>query len=279
MSALGMTLISPDGLLLRLIHTSNNWDIIFYRSLFTALSLSVVLLLRHRRNILRHLHSVGRYALLSGLVLASGNYFFVNAITHTSVANTLVILATMPLISAVLGRVLIGERVRSRTVLTILVAFGGILTIFVGSLEVGNWLGNLFAVGVALVQGFNLIIMRRAGDGDRMPALCLAGFISAAGMLLLGAHPLSVDAHDMRILAVAGLVMLPTSMLLFLSGTRYVPAAEIAVLALIETVLGPIWAWIGVGEIPAVTSVIGGIVVIASLLTNTLLALRRRPSA
>lgn len=276
MSGLGMMLVSPDGLLLRLIGDRNSWDIIFYRSGFMAAVLMIFLLLRHRRNIIRHLIGLGPYALLSGLVLSSGNFFFVNAITHTSVANTLAILATMPLFSAALGRLLIGERVRPRTVVTIFVAIAGIVTIFIGSIDLGNWIGDLFAFGVAFVQGLNLVVMRRAGNADRVPSLCLAAAISAGGALLIGAHPGSVDAHDLRILAFAGLLMLPLSMSLFLSGTRLAPAAEVALLSLVETVLGPIWAWVGVGEVPAPTSLIGGFVVIAAVTTNGLLAVRSR---
>jgi len=276
MSALGMILISPDGLLLRLIGDGNRWDIIFFRSGFTAVSFCVVLLVRHRKNIFRHLYSLGRYALLSGLILSSGNFLFVNAITHTSIANTLAILATMPLFSAVLGRAFIGERVRPRTVATIFVAFGGVLTIFIGSIGVGNWVGNLFAFGVAFIQGLNLVVMRKAGNGDRIPALCLAAILSSSGAFLLGAHPTEVNTHDLRILALAGLIMLPTAMWLFLSGTRYVPAAEIAILSLIETVLGPVWAWVGVGEIPAATSLVGGAIVITAVTTNTLLGVHDR---
>lgn len=275
MSALGMILISPDSLLLRLIGDPNTWDLIFYRSGLTVVSLCAVLALRHRRGLVRHLRALGPYALLSGLILSSGNFLFVNAITHTSVANTLSILATMPLFSAVLGRILIGERVRLRTAITIFVALGGILTIFIGSIEVGNWEGNLFAFGVAFVHGLNLVVMRKAGNKDRIPSLALAAAISTLATLAIGAHPAQVDAHDLRILAFAGLFLLPVSMTLFLSGTRFVPAAEVALLSLLETILGPLWAWIGVGEVPALPSVIGGLIVIGAVVANALLGARR----
>jgi len=277
LSGSGMIFISPDALLIRLITEADIWTIIFYRSLLAGISLAVILGLRYRARLWRLWRGVGGAAALATPLMVVSNFAFVGAIMHTSVANTLVLVATMPFFSAVLGWFLIGERVPRRTWIAIAIAFAGIVVIFTGSLGGGGWMGDLMAALVALSQGLALVVLRKLGQRDMTPTVCLAGFLGAAVTLPL-ATPAAVNPHDLMVLALMGILVLPLALTLFISGVRYVPAAEVALMALLETVLGPIWAWLGVGEIPTTLSVTGGIVVIAPIVGNSVLALRRRPS-
>lgn len=274
MSALGMLILSPDAMLLRMITDAGLWDVIFYRMLFMGSSLALVLAVRHGRAVIRVFRAPGWPLLVSTCLLSASNLSFVGAITHTSVANTLIILATLPLFSAVLGWVLIKERVRARTWWAIAAALGGVGVIVSGSLGGGHWVGDALAANTALMQGLNLVLLRRVGQGVMMPALCLSGFAAAALALPLAA-PATIGAHDLALLGLLGFVILPLSLALFLGGTRSVPAAEVALLALIETVLGPLWAWIGVGEVPAAASMVGGVIIIGAVTANAALALAR----
>ena len=275
LSALGMIILSPDALLLRLVEDAGVWDVIFFRTLFMGLSLGLVLAISHGARIPRLVAGAGRALAFSALLMGASNMTFVGAITHTSVANTLLILATMPLFSAVLGWWLIGERVRPRTWAAIAAAFAGVVVIFSDSLGGGHWAGDLMAASTAFLQGLNLVVLRKAGRGIMMPALCLSGFLAAALAWPMAA-PASVTAADLAILAVLGFAILPLSLALFLGGTAHVPAAEVALLALIETVLGPLWVWIGIGETPTAMTLAGGVVVVAAIVLNAALALRRR---
>ncbi len=275
LSASGMAILSPDGLLLRLIQHAGVWEIIFYRSLFMGISLATLLVVRYRRRILDVVMAPGRLGLISTLLMTGANLTFIGAITQTTVANTLVILATMPLFSAILGWGLIGEPVQKRTWFTIGTAAGGIIIIFIGSLGGGSWAGDLLAMLTAFLHGLNLVVLRRARQHDMMPALCLSGFLSAAIVLPL-INPAAVSAGDFQILAFLGFVLLPLSLSMFLGGTRSVPAAEVALLALVETVLGPLWVWLGVGEVPTALALLGGMIVIGALATNGVLAVRTR---
>jgi drug/metabolite transporter (DMT)-like permease len=270
-----MAILSPDGLLLRLIQQAGVWDIIFYRSLFMGISLAAVLAVRYRRRVLGVVMAPGRLGLLSTLLMAGANLTFIGAITQTTVANTLVILATMPLFSAILGWALIGESVQKRTWVTIGAAAAGITVIFIDSLGGGSWVGDLLAVLTALLHGLNLVVLRRARQHDMMPALCLSGFLSALIVLPL-ISPAGVLADDFLILAFLGFILLPLSLSMFLGGTRSVPAAEVALLALVETVLGPLWVWLGVGEVPTALALLGGMIVIGALAANAVLAVRAR---
>lgn len=275
MSALGMIIISPDGLLIRLIDKAGMWEIIFFRLLFMGISLALILALRYRSRTVEVWSSIGKAGLFSALIMAASSLGFVISITHTTVANTLVIVATMPFMSAVLGWFLINEKVSLGIWVSIAIALAGVLMIFAESTGGGSWLGDLAAGVTAALMGLNLVVLRKARQRDMTPALCLAGFLGA-GLALLFAQPSSVIAHDMYILALAGFVILPLSLALFLGGTRTVPAAEVALLALIETVLGPVWAWIGIGEAPSSMALIGGFVIIASIAVNAALGIKRQ---
>ncbi|MEO3433243.1 EamA family transporter [Inquilinus sp. CAU 1745] len=280
LSFTGMVVISPDGLILRTIGDAGTWDILFWRSLFMGISLSLALAVSERRNPIALWRGMGRMGWLSALALAGANLCFVAAIAQTHVANVLVILATMPLFGAVLGWLVLREAVRGRTWFAIALALAGIAIIFGGSIGGGTLSGDLTAVGCAFLHAVNLVILRRTKTPIMLPALALSGFIGAA-MVLPFAGPLGLTAHDMRWLAFSGLVQMPLALFLFLSGTRYVPAAEVALFSLVETVLGPLWVWLAIGERPGDAALIGGSIVMSAIVANSVLALkgdRRRPA-
>ena len=273
LSAGGMVLVSPDGLLIRLLGTTDPWQITFYRGLFIGLSLGLFLLLRYGRALAGLWRGVGRRGLVSAVLMGASNVGFVGAFTHTTVANTLVPIAASPLFSALLGRVLLGEGVPLRTWLAIAAALAGMGIMFGGEVGTGNLVGNLIALGTAFTLGLNLVVLRGAGDRDMTPAVALGGLLAAV-VLLPVADPGGVSARDLGILAWLGLVQLPLALALYISGTRYLPAAEVALLSLVEAVLGPVWAFLGVGEVPSPAAVAGGALVLAAIVANAAWALR-----
>jgi drug/metabolite transporter (DMT)-like permease len=273
MSGAGMLILSPDGLLLRLVTDASIWDIIFYRSMFVAAAISAFLLIRRRNDYLSVFCNFGRSGWISTILMTLSGLSFVGAMANTSVANTLVLVATMPFFSAVLGRIFLGETVRLRTWISISLACGGILIIFSGSFSAGNWLGDTFAIFTAFLQGLNIVVIRKAKERDvTVPAFCASAFLATLIALPL-AHPMSVNNNDLFYLALMGLVVVPIGLGLFLSGARYAPAAEVALLALVETVLGPIWVWIGIGETPTQMALIGGSIVVLSIALNAWLGI------
>ena len=274
LSASGIVVLSPDGLLLRLIGEAGTMEVIFYRALFMGISLALVLAVKHRSPGVGVWRGMGGVIVLSAGLIAFANIAFVGAIVQTTVANTLVILATMPLFSAVLGRMLIGEAVRLRTWISISVAIAGMAVIFADSLGGGSWPGDLLALVAAALYGLNLVVLRRWGEHVMMPALGLSGFIGAA-LIWPWAAPATVGTHDLVVLGVLGLALLPLGMALFFSGTRYAPAAEVALVSLLEAVLGPLWVWLVIGERPAPLALAGAAVVLGAVAVNAALALRR----
>ncbi|MEQ8193983.1 MAG: DMT family transporter, partial [Rhodospirillales bacterium] len=242
LSAGGMLILSPDGLMLRMIETAGLADVVYYRSVFMSFTLALFLWALNRGDWKKPWRGFGRIGVIACLLMTISNISFVGAVAHTTVANVLVILAAMPLFSALLGWLLIRERVKPRTWFAILAAVTGVVVIFAGSLEGGGWLGIGLALMTAIVQSLTLVVLRHAENDVTIPALCLSGVLSG-GVSLFYATPYTVTQHDLAILAVMGLIIVPVALTLFLSGTRYIPAAEVALFALLETVLGPVWVW------------------------------------
>ena len=275
MSGAGMLLLSPDALLLRLIADASIWDVIFYRSFLTAGALALYLLARYRSALFGILKHFGTAGWVSTALLAASSLSFVGAVANTSIANTLILVATMPFFSALLGWLLIGEPVKARTWVSIILATGGIFLIFSSSIGGGHLLGDSLAVFTAFLQGLNLVVVRKAKEREvTLPALCMSGIVAALCVLPL-ATPMAVTVPDLGYLALMGLFIVPVSLVLFLNGARYAPVAEVALLALVETVLGPVWAWLGIGEVPSNMTMIGGSIVIVSITMNAWLGVNQ----
>ena len=161
-----MLILSPDGLLLRLVTDTSLWVVIFYRSIFVAIAASIFLITKKQTGFFVTFSNLGRAGWTSATLMTVSGLTFVGAMANTSVANTLFLLATMPFFSAILGWLFLGEVVRSRTWITISLAFGGILIIFSGSFSAGNWLGDFLATLTAFLQGLNIVIIRKAKEKD-----------------------------------------------------------------------------------------------------------------
>lgn len=279
LAAAGMIVISPDGMLIRLVEHAPMWDILFWRTFGTGVALLVGLCLVYRGRLIAVLRQQGRAGVMSSGLLALANVFFLFGMLNTSVANTLVIMATMPFWSAILGLVLIGEAVSRRTWMAIAVALAGIGIIVSDSMTIGGTtlLGDLSALACAMCHGLNLVVLRKAGDRDMTPALMFSGFLTALVCVPL-MQPSAVPADTWWVLALLGLGVLPVALGLFLAGARYAPAAEVALLSLVETVLGPLWAWLVVSEEPGPRALIGGGLVVVAVAGNAVagLAMRRR---
>lgn len=271
----GMLVISPDGMLLHSIETASTWDVLFWRTFGLGTALLVVLVILYRGRLPALLKAQGWPGVACTLLMAMANYLFVLAMLNTSVANTLILFATMPFWSAILGVVLIREAVRTRTWVAIVVALGGVGVIVSGSAGGGTLLGDLAALGAAICHGLNLVVLRKAGDRDMTAALMMSGFVTAS-VCLPFLEPSSVSPRDWWVLGALGFAILPLALTLFLAGARYAPAAEVALLSLVETVVGPIWAWVILSDAPDSRALIGGALVVGAVAGNALTGLLRR---
>lgn len=267
---------SLSGILIRNIEAAGPWQILFVRSLAVFVSLLLLLLFRYRAGVVTQFRRAGGNAVAGGLCLAVGFAGFVFALMNTSVANAVFILSVAPLITAVLAWIVLGERVLRPTWIAMAVALIGILVMVADGIRAGALLGNLMALlAVAGFAGF-AVALRRGRDADMLPAACLAGLFAALAAAAM-VPDFAMTAHDVLIAATMGVVQIAIGMVLFTSGSRHVPAAELALLSLTEVVLAPLWVWIGVGEVPRLLTLVGGAIVLAAIAGRALAGLRRKP--
>jgi drug/metabolite transporter (DMT)-like permease len=278
-TASGVLVISPDGLLTRLIG-ADHWTMIFWRALLLSFGMWLVLGFTCPNRVWKQYCTLRGAALLKVFAYSLGTISFIFAITHTSVANTLVILSTTPLFAAIISRVLLRETIEARTLVAILAAAIGVAVIAYGSGEdeSGSLLGDMVALAGAFFLACGFSFVRRFPQASTFAAISVSGLLTAALVFPLAA-PLSISPADMGYLMLMGIYMLPLGTALMFAGPRYIPAPEVGLLLLLESVLGPVWVWLALGEAPPGHTLAGGAIVLSTLALNAAWALRRNRDA
>jgi drug/metabolite transporter (DMT)-like permease len=270
---------SIAGVITRHLEQARSFEVTFWRSFFTVLSLLVILPFFQGRAVFARMRAGGWPLWLSGLCWSVMFTAFMVALTLTSVANVLVTMATGPFLTALIARIVIGHRIAPRTWAAIVVAGAGIAWMYGARIEGGPLAGTLVALCVPLASGINWTISQRAHaqgrDVDLVPSVLLGAAISALATLPL-AMPLRASVHDMGLLALLGLVQLAIPCALAVVCARVLQAPEVALLALLEVIFGIVLAWLGADEIPSETVLTGGALVIGALVANELLGWRQR---
>jgi DME family drug/metabolite transporter len=278
---------STGGLLVRLVEAADAWQIIFYRSLSLALSLLLIVAIRHRGRIAHAFAKAGWTGVIAGACLSGGFIGYVLSLYHTSVANAVFMLATAPFFSAILGRWFLGERVLRATWLAMALAMLGVAVMVEGSFVVGTIAGSLLALGASLSFAVYNVLLRRGRANDMMPCVVVAGLIAAliaAPVVAAGSADAGPDgafvlsAHDLTLCLTMGALQVGMGLTLFTLGARHVSAVELALLAMTEPVLAPLWVWFGVGEVPSAFTLAGGAIVISAIGCQALSGARRRPT-
>jgi drug/metabolite transporter (DMT)-like permease len=259
------------------LQTDGRFEVTFWRSLFAAVFVGGYFLLVRRQG-WRPLAATGWPGLVSGLMWAVMFIAFMLALTFTTVANTLLVLSLGPLITALLARAVLKVPIAPRTWAAIAAATVGILWMATQAAPATTGgrplLGMLIAFTVPIASAINLVTLQKTrARVDLVPAVFFGGVISAALMLPL-ALPFQAGPRDLFLLSVLGFFQLGLPCMLMVVAARSLSAPEVALLALLEVVLGPLWAWLGAGEIPATATLTGGVLVLGALVVNELAALR-----
>ena len=266
-------MLSLSGVTLRHIESASGWQILFYRSLTFFVVVTLYLVFRYRTRVVRAFVTTGRPGLVVAVSLGLGSACYVFALLLTTVANALFIISSAPFVTAVLGWIVLRERVRPLTWLTMTIALAGIAVMFVNGIQSGRLLGNIVALGPAVSFAIMLVTLRLAGDRDMIPAICLAGFVGAALGFTM-ADTLILSRHDLVLCLFLGVFQYTGGFVLITLGARYLPAAEVALLSLAETVLAPVWVWLGVGEVPTVLTLAGGAIVLSAVVAQAVTGMR-----
>ncbi len=268
---------SSAGVVTRHIERAQPFEQVFWRSLF-AFAFVFSFLLFRRVNPWLSIRAAGLPGLVSGLMWAVMFTAFLFALSMTTTANTLVVMSVGPLLTAVFAWIFLKDPVPARTWIAAGAAAVGIALMFGFSLEM-HFLGMAIAFLIPVAAAVNVVVLRAsAAKLDLVPAVMLGGALSCL-IALSFALPFSSTPKDVVLLAFLGFFQLALPCMFLVLASRTLLAPEIALLGLLEVVLGPLWAWLGAGEVPPQSTVLGGMVVLAALVLNELSMLRPGPPA
>lgn len=274
---MGIILISPDTLVLRLVN-EDKWIMLFWRNLLPSIVLIGFALYIHKQKIFSEIRYNFHLGIASALLFAVSSICFVTAVTLTSVANTLVIVSSSPLFAAAWSYCLMREKLPARTWITIAVAAAAILIIVQGSSGSSSLSGDLIALCAACLLAGHLSVVRMAGNKDMVPFVALSGLLVA--IAAWWATPdaaslwLELETNDWWLMLGLGIILLPLSYVLLTLAPRYVASAEVSLIILLEAVLGPLFVWWALDEIPNVFTFIGGVILLGTMVIYSLLTLR-----
>lgn len=280
---IGVLVLTPDALLIRL-SGGDAYSLLLVRGSLTSLGLFLALSYYYRGRSLRlAIRSMGRPGLAASLLYGVGSFLFIVALEHTSVANVLVMIAVEPVFAAIIAWIWLGERIAFATGLAIAGGLAGIAIVVSDSLGSPTFLGDASALGCALLFSLFLVLLRKHRDRDMVPSVAFAGLVSAAMALAVllsrgqGPEVLAVfTAGQWGWILLNSLFILPFSFALLAIGPRYLPPPEVGLILLLETVLGPMWVWWALAERPSDATLIGGALVVATLVLHACWQLRPR---
>ncbi|MCI0429633.1 MAG: DMT family transporter [Rhodospirillales bacterium] len=263
---------SVGGLLQRLI-SADAWTTIFWRALFAAVFLFGFVLWRDRGKGLAPFREAGWAGVAVGFCFATASTLFIFSLSLTKVANTLIVLSTSPLLTAVLAWIMLAEPVRGRTWVAIAAAFAGIGLMVAHSAAAGNLLGDLLAFGAPLAVAIATVLIRRGRNVRLAPAAAFAALFAMLFTLPF-ARPAEILAADLPLLVFFGVGQLGVGLILFITGARWIPAAEASLISLLEVILAPLWVWLFLHEEPSGAALVGGGIVLTALIAHALLDAR-----
>jgi drug/metabolite transporter (DMT)-like permease len=262
MSFIGVVILSPDSVLIRLAD-ADSWTVLFYRGLLMSIGVMMLLLITYRSKTIVEFKKIGRGGLWIGWLhgIMTGTVVF--AIMHTSIANTLVIISTGPIWIAIIAWLTLREKASLITWLAMIIVFIGIYIVMSANFGGQNIVGDIFALITAILMGFTFTLVRKYKAVNMVPTMAVGGIIAAIIACIFA--PTLVLKPEAIIYVIAMGIILSISFSLITIAPRYMPAAEVGMIMPLETVLGTLIAWKVINEVPTNNAIIGGIIVVATL--------------
>ena len=269
--------LSTAGIALRLVELADGWQILFYRSFALSVTILLILVFQKRSRFLDEFRGLGWNDCLLSVFLGTGFVAYVFALLYNTVANALFIFSCAPFVAGFLGWILLGERVATRTWFAIGISMAGLAVMVVSELAVSHYLGTLLALWIPIAYAASIIAVRKSKRDNMLVALCLAGLV-AGGLSAFFVTDYALTPRDMIISLYLGVFQVGVGFTLVVLGSRYVPAAQVGLLALVEPVLAPVWAWMGVGEVPSLATIVGGTIILLAITTDGILNIKSSES-
>ena len=270
---IAVMLITPDSLLIRLSNIET-WGMLFYRGAIPFVVVLIGLLIFYNKNFLNALFNVGYTGIFYTISFAICNITFLVSIQNTSVANTLVMVAMAPMISAILGGIFLKEVPDKKTWVAILITFFSAIYIFYDSIQLGNFFGDFMGFVTATGLAVNAVLVRSAKDRDLLPSAVL-GKLCVAIFAFFFVESFDLVGNDMIYIPLMCVLCVAIPFVLVTIAPRFIPAEEVNLFFLLETIIGPIWVWMIIKEQPSIETVQGGIVIILTIAIHSFLKLKK----
>ena len=266
-------LITPDSLFIRLSNI-DTWRLLFYRGAIPFVTVLLGMLLIYRMTFFKLLFSMGYPGVIYIGTFAITNISFIISIQNTNVANTLVMIAMAPMISAVLGALLLKENPDKKTWTTIFVTFLAALYIFYDSIQLGNFFGDIFGFITATGLAIGAVVVRSAKDRNLVPSAVI-GKLVVAVFAVFFVENFELVETDIFIVPLMCVMCVAIPFVLVTIAPRFITAAEVNLFFLLETIFGPIWVWLVIKEQPSLETIQGGLVIIIAIPIHSYLSLKK----
>ena len=265
--------ITPDSLLIRLSNI-DTWGLLFYRGAIPFFVVLLGLLIVYKSNFIKLLFSMGFPGIIYAGTFTLTNITFIISIQNTNVANTLVMIAIAPMLSAVLGLILLKENPDKKTWIAIIITCLSAIYIFHDSLQLGNFFGDIFGFVTALGLAIGFVVVRSAKNKNLVPAAVL-GKLSVAIIAVFFVKNFELIETDIIIVPLMCVLCVAIPFVLLTIAPRFITAAEVNLFFLLETVLGPLWVWLAIKEQPTLETIVGGAIIILTITIHSFLALKK----
>ena len=265
--------ITPDSLFIRLA-SLDSWNLIFYRGFIPFLLVFLGLLVIYKTKLLKEIINNGWHGFFYACTFTITNIFFVISIENTNVANTLIMIALAPMISAIISFFFLKENPDKKTWLAIVITTLSVVYIFYDSLDTGDLLGNFFGLICATGLAVGTVIIRSAKKISLVPS-AMMGKLMVALVALLFVNKLKLEGNDTVIIPVMCVLCVAIPFVLITLAPRYITAAEVNLFFLLETIFGPLWVWFVIKEQPSFETIVGGSVIVATIAIHSTLALKK----
>src|SRR6056300_1327985 len=265
--------ITPDSLFIRLSNV-DTWGLVFYRGAIPFFTVLIGMLIIYKAEFFKMLLNSGRHGVIYIATFSVTNIAFVVSIQNTNVANTLVMIAMAPMLSAVLGAIFLKELPDRKTWITIFVTFTAAIYIFYDSIQLGNFFGDILGLITALGLAVGAVTIRSAKDKNLIPA-AVVGKLIVAMFALLYIESFALVDSDLIIVPLMCVMCVAIPFVLVTIAPRFIPAAEVNLFFLLETIIGPVWVWMVIKEQPSIETIQGGLVIILTIAIHSFLKLKK----
>ncbi|MBC8299348.1 MAG: EamA family transporter [Pelagibacterales bacterium] len=265
--------ITPDSLFIRLSNI-DTWGLLFYRGAIPFVVVLIGLVIIYKSDFIKVFLSIGLAGIFYAAIFAVTNITFIISIQNTNVANTLVMIAMAPILSAVLGAIFLNENPDKKTWITVVITFLAVIYIFYDSIKLGNFFGDLFGFITALGLAIGAIIIRSAKNRNLVPA-ALIGKLLVGLFALYFVESFKLLDKDIFIVPLMCVLCVAIPFVLVTIAPRFITAAEVNLFFLLETIVGPIWVWLVIKEQPSLETIQGGIVIIVAIAIHSYMSLKK----